>query len=201
MKLADLFFEQFDMLPVEYRRMLDYQTRAPTLADIKAAWELLAEDSSMADLINRVNKRFYPEKIIEQKKREREEYAKRKAAEKDALYNKRMSRYSGTESYQRVSYRNPNYIDPANATKNDRLVMRVKAETAYDAVVKKEAKLVNTTDKYINRLEYVATKSRAQLEAEKRAKENAKAGYDMYAPPNKKDYPKAETMKRLDNSF
>lgn len=54
-KTIRAFYEDFDMLPREFKEMLWNNPTSPDFDDLKAAWELASAETSLKDLINRVN--------------------------------------------------------------------------------------------------------------------------------------------------
>lgn len=195
--LADMFFESFDLLPVEYRRMLDFQTRCPTMEDLQAAWTLVQETRTFDDLFREHARRYDPDEYKAIKAREKEEHDRKKQAAKRAAEQARLKARMDREGrYVQVTYRNPNYDDG----KHDRLIARVKAEKAHDMITKKQGTLVNTTSKYLRAYVWQPYVSAADREKARREQEAAKLGFDPYSAPDKNHF-RAGTNKRLHNGF
>jgi hypothetical protein len=191
MNIADAFFEKFDLLPIEYKRQLDNGVSAPTLEDVDAMWELLQEEQGLQDLINKVNKRFYPERIAEQKKLERERYRKQREAKRREYWDQKYR-----AKYVNRTILNPHYRDPSASD------LRLIGEAqAHAMVTRGKAKVVNTTDEYITQTVFVGYETPKEKRERMRREEIKKFGYDPYVAPDKKPMIKANVNKRLDNTF
>ena len=53
-KTCRRFYDDFDLLPPEMKKLLHEQDRMPTFEDLKAAWELAQETITLKDILERV---------------------------------------------------------------------------------------------------------------------------------------------------
>jgi hypothetical protein len=85
------FWQDWDLLPYKYKQMLEDQTYCPTEDDLKAAWELVQEEGSMNDLINRINCLNVKKKLSpEEARRERENEKRQREMEKQEKQRRRL---------------------------------------------------------------------------------------------------------------
>ena len=200
--LADKFFESYDLLPREYKSMIYDSISTPTMEDLETIWKMVEETRSFNDLFREYAKKYNPEEWKKIKDNEKAEYDRKKRLEVEERnrerWDRKLKNHGLDGRWITTTVRNPDYLDPSD--KNNRLVQRVAAEKALDMITKKEAKLVNVSDQYVNRTTWVPYKSREEREREARQMEINKLGFDPYAAPNK-NVPKAGTNKRLGNSF
>lgn len=137
-KTSKKFFEDYDQLPAEVKRMLYTQSSMPTFEDLKIAWELVAEmekvDPGQTDL------NVFEEERKEFKKKEADRLREAKRRAKQA---ERMAKYTRRPVYEmrRVE------PDPKNA----RLVQRV---TEQEAVAKMASRSENKDVKIISPNEF-----------------------------------------------
>jgi len=193
--LANKFFESYDLLPPDYKAMLYASNHCPLMEDLEAAWKLVEAEGSFSKLFRDHARKYDPDEWKAIKAREKAEYDRKVAAEREKAARDRWNRKLQREGRFVTTY----HVVPE--PKNARLIERVKAEVALDMVTKKQAKLVNAPGTLVARTEWVPYKSRAERERELRERENAKYGEDIYAAPDKNKPPMAGTNKRLGNSY
>lgn len=117
-KTSRKFFEDFDLLPAEFKALLWYQNGTPDFDDLRAAWQLSGENYLDSTLKLHSFKKERQAKEIEDAR------AKRDKLRSDR-YNKRLSKYRGSQYvqvYDRV------VVDRSD--KHGRLVALVKDEQA-----------------------------------------------------------------------
>lgn len=116
-KTAKAFFEDYDKLPAEIKRMLYSQNRIPTFEDLKAAWEIVADLDKIEPGKTDLNVFEAERKEYKKKEADRLREAKRRAKQAE-----RMQKYTRRPIYEmrRVE------PDPKNA----RLIARVSEQEA-----------------------------------------------------------------------
>ncbi len=189
--LADKFFESYDLLPSGFKDLIYSSATCPTMEDLQEVWALVQTEGSFDQLFREHARRYDPDEWKKIREREREKYERQKA-QKPSKWDLRWQRQREGR-YVTTTYR---VLDD----KQTRLVERVKAEIALDMVTKKQAKVVNKPGTLVTRTDWVPYKSKAERDAEQRALEMQKHGFDLYAAPDK-NAPKAGTNKRLGNSY
>lgn len=141
------FFEDYDLLPIEVKKLLMYGPTMPTFDDLKAAWEIAAQtwnlESVKAQLhIGEEEREEARRADRERKKREREE------AKRDKWLNK----YVGRQQYSRI-------VVDHSKDKHGRLIKRITDEEAARLIAKrKENKDVQPAGKAIVNLYVGRTK-------------------------------------------
>lgn len=171
------FYDDFDLLPVEMKRMLQEGSLCPDFDDLRAAWDLTERNSSFADLFNMLN-------VYEEDRKEAERIAAVEAREREkrekleAKRNKWANKRRGTPHYVVMTVE--------EEAKKQRLVQRVTAEEAVRLLSKrKENADIKPIVKHVARLVYT------KEEPKKVEKPGVK--YFEFSPP-------VHLMKALHNS-
>lgn len=115
-KASAMFFSDYDLLPTEFKRMLQESDRVPTMEDLKAAWELNGEHWTVDKAKQNLN--VFEEEIKEYNKiKNREERLRQKREKFENRRRARLDRAIGQQVYR------DRVIDLD--TKNGRLVAKV----------------------------------------------------------------------------
>lgn len=101
------FYDDFDLLPSEYKAILQESPTMPTHEDLKLIWEMVAEEQpSIQDIINRVKCIPKPPPAREMTAREKRE-AKR-AENRQRRLNQQNGARVACYGYRRIGSDNPN---------------------------------------------------------------------------------------------
>jgi hypothetical protein len=137
-KTVKKFFDDFDMLPIEYKQLLWDGASTPGFDDVKLAWELASADKSLADLIKQVS-------CMKPTKEEKKAQADR---ERERLKNERRQNRKHSYYETRAILGKPQLrtLDPKQA----RLVLRVTEEELEKMLVRRrEGKDVRVYSEYV----------------------------------------------------
>jgi hypothetical protein len=132
------FYDDFDLLPAEIKALIWDSPFMPGEDELKVAWQLAAEDSTLAALINKVN---CLKPTAEELKARAEAERQRK---KEQKHNGLLRRYTYKEPiYGKARLKD---VDP----KQNRLVMRVSEQQAAELALKRnENKDVKPASYYV----------------------------------------------------
>lgn len=151
------FWEDYDLLPPEYRKMLYESNTQPDNKDLKAAWEMAVEAGGSGMAAIRRNLNVFEEEIKKEDKKAadlaREQAKRQKSIDR---WNNRYGR-KVREVYVR--------IDPNRDDKHARLIARVKAETLDDLISKRKenADIKPASPYYVRRFIEVTPKQEKEL--------------------------------------
>lgn len=137
-KTVRRFYEDFDMLPYELKEMIWNNPASPDFDDLKAAWELASEKTSLNDLIYRVN-------VLKPSKEEQKEI-NRKERQRKKEEQTRQNRKTHYNEFRAILGAPRLKDDPKHA----RFVQRVTEEEAMKLLAKrKENKDVVAYNPYV----------------------------------------------------
>jgi hypothetical protein len=127
-KTSKRFFEDFDLLPTEVKRLLSFGPTCPTFEDLREAWKLAGETFSLDKVLEQLNV-FEEDRKEESRKKNIEKRLREKEEKRQAKWNEWKKRNLGAEVYSRVVVRRP---------KDERLVQKVTEEQAVEMLSRRK---------------------------------------------------------------
>lgn len=132
------FFEDYDLLPLEVKKLIMYSPTLPTFDDLKAAWDIAGQMWNLEDVKAQLH-------IGEEEREERKraEAARKKREREEAKKAKYRNKYFGRQLYTQI-------VVDHSADKHGRLIARVSDEEAARMIAnRKENKDVKPAGKAI----------------------------------------------------
>jgi hypothetical protein len=119
-KTSRRFFEDFDLLPTEVKRLLSFGPTCPTFEDLREAWKLAGETFSLDKVLEQLNifEEERKQKKVEEARIQKEKKKEERAKARWEAYRKK---YYGDQVYTRIVVRRK---------KDERLIQKVSEETA-----------------------------------------------------------------------